>query len=536
MRTLVNIVSFILATFFAIFSTSVMSYITLATPIGPWMGPTLALMGTVLVKCFSRYLTTETMLLSVIGGSIGGILATAVSFSFPTFYFLNPSLFNQWIASPAQFITALFALAVTGGALGLWVAYISKDALLKNKELPFPVGKLMYEIAVASDQEDKSQQLMNGFLGTLAYCFAQATTWFKTRIVASPLTLISKFKMGYFLIPSIQFDLSLLPMLWSIGFIAGHLITVPLLVGALTRIFIADLLQYQFFFHLSSSEFLLAFCSGMVLSGAVMGLITMPQKMWEFFSQRKINTQKFLLNDILEGVTKPSVLLLITLCFGVLSYFNFSLLAQLYVVSFAGICTYQIVVIAGKIGLALLGRFATFVMLPGLFLFGFNAVQVTIVATFVELCGGVATEILFGLKAAQLAGINKRDTFYIQVFGLILSSLVVSIVFWLLVTHFQLGSAQLFAQRSQARALLVQAGNFDYTVVAIGVGFGFILKKFKMNPMLVLGGLLMSLSLTLGLVAGGLSTFLCKDKQKLEPLCSGMYAANSLSMIIHALW
>jgi uncharacterized oligopeptide transporter (OPT) family protein len=536
MRILVNAVSLLLATFFSAFSTSVMSYITLATPIGPWMGPTLALMGTVLVKCFSRYLTTETMLLAVISGSLGGILATAISFSFPTFYFLNPSLFNQWTSNPFQFIGALFALAVTGGGLGLWVAYMCKDALLKNKELPFPVGKLVYEIATASNQKNKSQQLAGGFFGTFIYCFMQATTWFRTTIVASPLTLLSKFRLGCFMIPAIQFDLSLMPMLWSIGFIAGHLITIPLLVGALTRVFFADLVQCWFFPYLTSSEFMLAFCSGMVLSGAVTSLFTTPAKMWKFFSKSGVKTKTFDIDVIMKIVLQPSVLIMLTLCFGVLSFFNFSLLAQIYLVAFAGVCTYQIVVIAGKIGMALLGRFATFVMLPGLFLFGFNAVQVTIVATFVELCGGIATEILFGLKTAQLANINKRDTFYFQVFGLILSSFVVSVVFWLLVTHFQLGSGQLFAQRSQARALLVQAGNFDYTVVAIGVAFGFVLKQFKMNPMLVLGGLLMSLSLTLGLVTGGLSTFLYKDKQKLEPLCSGMYAANSLWMIIHALW
>ena len=58
----------------------------------------------------------------------------------------------------------------------------------------------------------------------------------------------------------------------------------------------------------------------------------------------------------------------------------------------------------------------------------------------------------------------------------------------------------------------------------------------KCNPMLVLGGLLMPLSLTLGLVLGGLcSLLLPKEKIDLEPLCSGIFAANSLCMIVQAL-
>jgi hypothetical protein len=514
-----------------------MSYITLATPIGPWMGPTLALMGTVLLQAFGKRISRDQMLFAVISGSLGGILATALSFSFPTFYFLNPSLFNQWISHPVAAIGSLSALCIIAGGLGLWVAYFFEESLLKQEELTFPVGKLVYEIASASDQKSNSRQLMGGFFTTMAYCFMQASTWFKRTVVVSPLTVLSKTKFfNVFTIPALQFDLSLMPMLWSIGFIAGHLITVPLLVGTLTRIFCADILHAKFFMHLTNSEFMLAFCSGMVLSGAAMSLVIMPQKMWKFFNKSK--AKKFTQADLAKYMTKQSIVpiaAVLGLFCVVLSYFKFSLLAQLYVVICSALCAYQIVVIAGKIGMALLGRFATFVMLPGLFLFGLNAMQVTVVAAFVEICGGIATEILFGLKTAQLANLNKKETKKFQIFGLILCSITVSVVFYLLVTNFELGSSHLFAQRSQARALLVQAGNFDYYVVAVGIMFGFVLKHFKLNPMLVLGGLLMSLPLTLGLVSGGLSTFLVKKKEKWEPLCSGMYAANSLWMVIHAL-
>lgn len=529
-------VSLVLAVLFSLFSTSVMSYITLATPIGPWMGPTLVLVGTVLVRCFSGYISNQAMLLAVMSGSLGGILATAISFSFPTFYFLEPELFKALVVSPHQCIIVLFLLSLAAGLLGLWIAHSSRNSLIEKQNLPFPVGKLVYEVAMASDQKGKTKQLLAGFLGTLAYCFAQATAWFQSTIGTSPLVLIPRLQTGILKIPAIELDLGLMPMLWAIGFIAGHLMTIPLLVGALTRIFVTDLLQYRFFSYLSSSEFMLAFCSGMVLSGAATSLITTPKKMWQFFNKTGASKNKPLLKDILAFLQKPHVVLYLLFSFTVLSYFEFSWPAQFYLLVFTGICTYQIVVIAGKIGMALLGRFATFVMLPGLFLFGFNALQATVVATFVEMCGGIATEALFGLKTAKLADISNKKVLWFQIFGLVISSFVGAIVFWFLVTHFELGSAQLFAQRAQARALLVQAGNFDYMVVGIGVLFGFILKHFDMNPMLVLGGLLMSLSLTLGLVAGGLSTFLYKKKEELEPFCSGMYAANSLWMLLYALF
>ena len=53
--------------------------------------------------------------------------------------------------------------------------------------------------------------------------------------------------------------------------------------------------------------------------------------------------------------------------------------------------------------------------------------------------------------------------------------------------------------------------------------------------MLVLGGLLMSLYMIIPLVIGGLLSFTVAKKERFEPLCSGIYATNSIWMIITAL-
>ena len=54
-------------------------------------------------------------------------------------------------------------------------------------------------------------------------------------------------------------------------------------------------------------------------------------------------------------------------------------------------------------GIATFPAYATFVMVPGMMLFGYDAIQITLVSTFVEICGGVAVEILFGRKVGQLS-------------------------------------------------------------------------------------------------------------------------------------
>lgn len=521
------------AVLFSIFSTSVMAYIAMATPIGPWMGPTLALLGILLMRFFPSF-TTEKVILAVVAGSLGGIMATAFGFSFPTLYFLNKPFFSTWAANPYEFIPAVALLACAAGLLGLWVASMVAKSLLEEQQLAFPIGTLVYKITSAVDNAGKLAQLLGGFITTAIFCCAQMSRWVQLNLIPSTLTLSRSCSIGWFSIPAIQFSMGIMPMLWAIGFIAGSMITIPLLIGTLSKIFIIDLLNKYYFPALSISDFLFAFCSGMVVTGAFYSLISMPKQLYDFL--------KKLLQGSSEKIYDRSTVLTILTALPVFIFVSyvffkshFSIPAQLYSILFSIICAYQIAVIAGKIGLALLGRFATFVMVPGMFLFGLDALQVTVLATFVEACGGIATDGLFGRKAGLLAGIDQKRIARYQLFGLVICSITLGVVMWILVNHFQLGSEALFAERAQGRALLVNAIHFDYYVLLCGALYGMVLKYTGVNPMLVLGGLLMPLSLTLGLVLGGLSSVLVGKKIDLEPLCSGMFAANSLCMIIQAL-
>lgn len=516
---------------FSVFSTSVSTYIAIATPIGPWMGPTLALLGIIVLR-LTASTNSSRMLLAVVGGSLGGIMATAFGFSFPTLYFLNKSLFTQWVVnSPFSFIACVAAIGLAAGGLGLWVASLSARPLLEEQKLAFPVGVLVYKIMSALDNKIKLRQLLAGFAATAVYCGIQATAWMQ-RFIPTTLTLTPACTVGWFTVPAVQMNMGIMPLLWSIGFIAGSMITIPLLIGTLSKIFIVEYVHHTYFAKLSMTDFLFAFCSGMVLVGAISSLISMPGQLVTFVKKTFIEKSDAAAGNVLPSffITVPLLLFIMS----VLCYFKFSILSQAYLIFFAIICAYQIAVIAGKIGLAQLGRFATFVMVPGLVLFGFNAVQVTVLATFIEVCGGVTTEGLFGRKAGLLAGVDKKSIARYQVLGLVACSITVGVMFWFLVTHFQLGSEQLFAERAQGRALLVNAATFNYYVLACGAVFGFILKFLKCNPMLVLGGLLMPLPLTIGLVLGGLSSLLVGKDADYEPLCSGMFVANSLCMIFQA--
>lgn len=520
----------------SIFSTAVLSYISMATPIGPWIAPTLALMAMPLFKWVrdqSAY--TESVALVSAAGSVGGILATGMGFSLPTLYFLDPNLFNSWMASPFYFITVLACLAFAAGAFGLWIANMLEQKLVHQEKLAFPVGEMVYKMIAVQNQAKKAWDLFIGFVGTTVFCFLQDGLLTFKGFIPKALTLLPKFNIGVVSIPIIRLDL--MPMLYAIGFVTGHVIAVPLAVGALSKIALIDPVNHLFFKDVSNFDFILAFGGGMVVSGTIFSFIGLPQMLYKAIKKLWAHGKNsFKPTDTgLNRVHLFELGLMTLFIVGFLTYFEFSLLAQIYLLLFTAMCTYEIVMQAGKIGIARLGAFATFVMVPAMFLFNLNFIQIVFIATFVEICGGVAADVLFGRKLALNAKIPSIKVERYQWLGLFVSAITVGVVFWLLINQFHLGSTELFALKAQNRQLLIDAKSFNLMVLIIGFIFGFLIKYARVNPSLVLGGILMPINISFGLIIGGLMTLFTKNREDWYPFWSGVFAANSVWMLVKAL-
>ncbi len=525
-----------LTIFFSICATAILSYISMAVMIGPWIESTIVLLATLLFGVFARSLAAQTRSKSIAlitaGSSVGGIIATACGFAFPTLYFLNPELFASWISSPLYFSTVMATLTLCAGALGLLIANLFEHSLIVTEQLPFPIGELSYKMISAQNNTRKAWELGAGFTASFSYGIFQ-----KLAALPSAFTVTAAHSLRWLEIPAVKLPTLELPMLWSIGFVTGHVIAVPLGVGILSKIFITSPLHTNYFSHLKYMDFLFAFSSGMMVYGAFMSIFELPRLFKEIFKRFNGSASKDapLFTWRLPFTDRLAWLGMLIGNFFFFHYFNFSLTAQLFVLIFSSICVYQLMVIGGKFGLAPMGRFATYVMFSGLFLFGFNAVQLTIVATFVEICGGVAVDILFGRKLAQLSDLDHKKVVLMQWLGLLASALSIGLIFWLLITNLGLGSDRLLAQRSLSRALTIDIQGFDLFALLAGALFGAILKDLKINPIMVLGGLLMPLDWSIVLVLGGLSTYLVKDRESQYPFWSGIFAANSLWMIVQAL-
>jgi hypothetical protein len=532
-----NFITIIVSILLSLFSTVVMSYVALATPIGPWIGPTLVFIALLFSRlCIS--MSTSAIAHAVSAGSIGGILATACAFSFPTLYFLDSLTFNAWMASPLFFCSVVGGFSFFAGMFGLLVADASEKTLIEQQNLSFPIGQLMYKMIAAQNQIKKAYELMAGFCCTALFCSLQGGIFFIKEIVPKSLVVLPAMRYAFFSFPRIVVQLDIAPMVCAIGFVTGHVIALPLAVGGLATIFLLNPLQKLFFVSLSSVEFTLAFCSGIVLFITAMSVISMPHQIvtWLRKSVKRMTDYRRLSLPLFRVSVMVGIGIFMGALCWFLSYFNFPYTTQLYLIVCTIITTYQISAIAGRVGLALLGRFATFVMVPAMLIFNLTYVHLVFIATFVEMSGGVATDILFGRKLAQLAGISQAVIRRYQLLGLVVSSLAIGIVFWLLINHFGLGSPELFAYRAQSRQLLIQAQQFDYTVMIFGALFGLLLKQINLNPMLVLGGLLMPFDITFGLVLGGILALFSRDKEEWYPFWSGVFASNSIVMLLRSVF
>lgn len=523
-----------LTIFFSCISTAILSYISMAVMLGPWIDSTIVLASSVFFAFFARRVTLlaqqQSIALITIGASVGGIVATACGFAFPTLYFLDKQLFNAWLAQPWYFMGVMGFLAFCAGSFGFLLANLFEHHFMHEEQLPFPIGELSYKM-ISAQNTGQAKELSFGFIISALY----SIVLHYTKSIPKLITTLPAFNNRWLHLPPLKISLTELPMLWAIGFIAGHSIAIPLGIGILAKNLICGPIHTACFLHLPFGDFLVAFAGGLVAYGAIISFLTLPSAFKGFRGKQKNNDnqKKFLSSITVKDCIQWIFVLFIIGIF--LSYFKFSILSQLYLLVCTAVCTYQLIIIGGKIGIAPLARYATFVMLPGMMLFGYNALQITIVSTFVEICGGVAVELLFGRKVGQLSSLPSLKTRSFQWLGLLISALVIGICFWILITNLGLGSAQLLAQRSKGRALLVMVQSFDYFALILGALFASILKELKVNAIMVLGGLLMPTELALPLVFGGLSSLLVNNKEAHYPFWSGIFAANSLWMFIKVL-
>jgi len=529
----------IIGLLFSVFSTVILSYISIATMVGPWIAPTIVLLGHFLFILTRNSLkkTRNIIAIQAIGAG-GGIIATGIGFGFPTLHFLDPHALPALLANPGQFCLFFAILCLAAGGFGLLLGSYLTKPLVDEQQQPFPVSSLTVQVATSDSSSQEARMLLGGIAGTTILCVLRDG-------IASCSAVLKK---HYYLFSSWfghEISLGVAPTLWAIGFSVGLSFTVPLVIGMVAKYLVvlplsqhALYLPFRLFDPIDAETFSIAFCSGLV---ACELLLQGPGMLRKLLTSKKQTSRADLwakgagfchaayMTMRTSSVFTLGSLSAVTLgCIGLLTFYGFSIWAQILLLLFTAVATYSICSISGKIGMVPFGRFSTFIVVPLLLIFRLNPLQTTIVIVFFNICAAAASDLLFDMKSADLVGIDRKKMYHYQWVGLIGTAVCVGFILWLLFTNLQLGSEALFAQRGRAKALLLQSLNMDTTIVLIGVCFGWLLKRFKINSTMVFGGLVMPNGVTIGLAIGSLGTLLVKKQEKLQPLCAGILAAESL--------
>jgi len=548
-----------LGIFFSIISAAILAYISIATMIGPWIAPTIVLITSMLFKILKKPSSSiqarqEIVLIQAIASG-GGIIATGIGFALPMLYFLDPITFKQWLANPWYFCTIISTISFAAGALGIWIGQSISHKLLVEDKLPFPVSQLTYNVITSQAQSQQAKSLTIGLVGTGLFCALRDGFLHIRGIIPKTLTFF----------PSIfgqDVAIAASPILFALGYTTGLAVTIPLLVGMISKYLVllplnyhADYLPVHLFPVLTHEAFATAFCSGLVLSEVIAGSLRYPQALFNgikkslgFLNTHRANktnpfstlsskspTPNKFFDNLSQILFRIEPFIALSSFFIFFWYFKFSLISQVTMLVFMILATYHISIIGGKIGQVQLGRFSTFIMIPMILLFKPSFMQLTMICVFFHVCAATATDLLFDYKTGQFCDLEEKRVHRAQWIGLIAVSLCIGGILWLLFTHLQLGSADLFAQRGKSKALLIQTLSFNQYVIFFGFLYGLILKKFKISPTMTFGGIIMPNSITLCLVLGGLISLLPKDKDRYLPLCSGIFASESLWILISIL-
>lgn len=564
---------------FAVLSAAILSYVSMATMVGPWIAPAIVLASSIILKLRTRVVdkgqvNKELALIQTIG-SIGGIIGVGVGFSLPTLYFLDPTVFNNLIANPLYFSVFIAVLCIAAGGLGIWLARIFADKFVIKEKLSFPVSSLIHKMITSQSQEKQAKKMFLGFSFSWVICF------FRDGI----LNFKGLLPKVFYIFPSLignNFAISIMPMLWAIGFITGVGIVFPLFIGLLSKYLIlwplnnhSLYLPFKLFSPMPQGEFVMAFAAGLVLSGLILGLLKYPGQIFKkiknfsgfnyfkkkdlfkdeslqdeslqdeslqdkssdrnFFQEKILKIKNKNFKSVMKLFLNLELVFVLTVSFLFLSYLKFSIASQILLLIFIVLATYQISYLAGKIGLVTFGRFATFIMIPMMMFFKLDFMQITMLCVFFNVCAAAASDLLFDYKVGQLCNVKFKTIHRYQWLGLVVTSITIGFFLWLLFTNFQIGSPDLFAQRGKSRALLIQSLSFDWRIVFVGFFYGVILKKLKISPTMVFGGILMPNYLTIGLAIGALLSYLSKKSSDEIPFWSGVFAGESIWILFFIL-
>ncbi len=524
----------IIAVIISIFLLTASSYIALRLGALPWPIIFSVIVSGIILKAMPFKKTNPHEInVTQAGGTIGGLMASAVVFTLPGIIYL--SKFEKInINLPSMWVLILISLA--GGITGILLSIPLRRTFVDKEQLIYPSGTAGAEV-IKSGIYGGNTWFLLFLIGILSLLFALIRDLF--------------FAQGYtfaFLIPlGIMFTLYPMPMGIGVGYILGPKISVNSWFSGsvIGWMIIIPLLKFKFpFIH--GIKFVQELGMGIVL-GAGVG----------FFVSYIIPRIKKIFAPLFKWKNTPWYMkftpYISILSFIVLIFAGVPVLASMIGIIGVWIMTTVAARMTGETNIDPLEQFGIIVGLITIWIYALfkmkiGYVSIFLIVFFVSTAAALAGDIGHDYKSAKLLNTRAKDIIKVDIIAAIVVAILAPFVLKIIINGY--GDIMFTPAMPAPQAVLVARSIFGFTypyVFLIGFSFAFILevlirltKNKKLPISLMALGIGMFLGLTLGflLAIGGFIRWLT-NRKKISPnkgviISAGMMGGEGIAGFLSA--
>ncbi|WP_188454158.1 OPT family oligopeptide transporter [Virgibacillus oceani] len=497
--------------------------------------------------------------------STGESLAAGIIFTLPALFI--------WQLQPS--LTTIAIIALAGGILGVVLMIPLRRALIVNEHetLPYPEGTACAEVLVAGEKGGSGARLIFGGLGIGAAfkfltdavkAFPSSVEWeiykFKNAAIGMD-TLPALLGVGYIIGPRIA-------AFMFAGGVLGWLGIIPLIsyIGdfATTSIYPADIPISEMDYHAIWDNYLRYIGAGAVAFGGIIGLVkTLPTIASSFSGAMKgfkdsgdtvdIRTDKDIPMSLIVGLTVAFIAILIFfpgIEIGVIG----AVLLLIFGFFFVTVSS-RIVGIVGSSSNPVSGMTIGALIFISLVLSAVGhageagMVTAIIIGAVVCIAAAIAGDTSQDLKTGYIVGATPKWQQIAQLYGVLITSIVIGFILILLDNAYGFGSTELPAPQAMLMSMVVEGimnGDLPWNLIFIGMAIAAVVELFGIGSLPFAVGLYLPIHLSspimLGGIIRGIITRRTKNKDELKEktergvlLASGYIAGEALMGVVVAL-
>lgn len=508
---------FLLSIILSFISTCVMSYLAVSIEVTFWVAPVVSLaliMG--LLQLVRQKLSKESVVYLLAAGSLGEMIGLSLGFSWPTLYFLHKNIFLTWMESPTAFAGMITLLVLAAGGLAGIVAYILRPYLINGQDLPFPTARLVHNLISQTRCVDNGM-MIKGFL--LSGIWSSTALFFRGTL------------QGFWLL-----QVHTIPTLLSMGFVAGHLVAKPLIIGAFIRFFALHGLKDLFFCNAQSESFVLTFALGMLFVVIGHSLIVLLREFCFWMYHHRLSLSVSIMSHCMRkhyGWLFSFLAMLV--CCIILHHWHMTFLQQSYLVFACSVACVIVSFIFARVGVLDLPNFGSFVVVPLGYMFYVSSQMLLIAFVFSTICLGLVINLLFSWKIADIARISFRSILKFQLVGFVVAAVSVGFVIWWYVSVLNFNADTLFSSQALLQEKFITLAAYDLRVLLLGFMCAITLYFVTADVAIVIAGCMMNFSVVGWLVLAGFIAYFTKDREKYYPFCFGIYASHAIWLFVQAM-